>query len=50
MAEPGTEPAPWQVDVNETPGLCRFTPGEVRGLILRDEVFDGLSLTALCGE
>ncbi len=36
------------LDVNETLGLKWFTPGEVRGLVLRNEIPDGLSLTAVC--
>lgn len=36
------------LDVNETLGLRWFTSEEVRGLITRNEVPDGLSLAALC--
>lgn len=36
------------LDVNETLGLHWFTPDEARGLILRNEIPDGLSLTTLC--
>ncbi len=36
------------LDVNETLGLRRFSRDEVCGLIVRNEIPDGLSLTALC--
>ncbi len=36
------------LDVNETLGLRWFTPDEARGLIVRNEIPDGLTLTALC--
>jgi len=36
------------LDVNETLGLQWFTPDEVRSLIVRNAILDGLSLTALC--
>ena len=36
------------IDVNETLGLSWFEPGQVRELILRNAIPDGLSLTALC--
>ena len=36
------------LDVNETLGLRWFTLDEVRGLIARNEILDGLSLTTLC--
>ena len=36
------------LDVNETLGLQWFTPDEVRSLIVRNVIPDGLSLTALC--
>ena len=35
-------------DTNEVMGLRWYTPDEVRGLIARNEILDGLSLTALC--
>ena len=35
-------------DTNEVSGLRWFTPPEVRALIAKDEILDGLSLTALC--
>lgn len=35
-------------DTNEVQGLRWFTPQEVRGLIARNEILDGLSLTGLC--
>ena len=35
------------LDTNETLGLGWFTPGDVRELLLRNEILDGLSLTAL---
>ena len=36
------------LDLNETLGLRWFSHAEVRGLIVRNEIPDGLSLTALC--
>ena len=39
-----TEP----LDTNETLGLRLFSPGEVRDLIRRNQIPDGLSLTTLC--
>lgn len=36
------------LDQNETLGLRWFTPIEVRQLIARNQIFDGLSLTTLC--
>ena len=36
------------IDVNETLGLNWFEPRQARDLILRNEIPDGLSLTALC--
>ncbi|HLF26763.1 MAG TPA: NUDIX hydrolase [Anaerolineae bacterium] len=36
------------LDANETLGLRWFSREEVRGLIVRNEIPDGLSLTALC--
>ena len=36
------------LDVNETLGLQWFTPDEVRSLIVRNAILDGLSLTVLC--
>ena len=36
------------LDLNETLGLRPFTPEEVRGLIVSNQIPDGLSLTALC--
>ncbi len=36
------------LDQNETLGLRWFTVAEVRALIARNELFDGLSLTSLC--
>jgi len=35
------------LDTNETLGLGWFTPGDVRELLLGNEILDGLSLTAL---
>lgn len=35
-------------DTNEVMGLKWFSPDEVRGMIARNEIMDGLSLTALC--
>jgi 8-oxo-dGTP pyrophosphatase MutT (NUDIX family) len=35
-------------DTNEVLGWRWFTPPEVRGLIERNEILDGLSLTGLC--
>ncbi len=35
-------------DTNEVSGLRWFSPQEVRALIDRNEILDGLSLTALC--
>ena len=35
-------------DTNEVIGLRWFTPQEVRDLIARNEILDGLSLTGLC--
>ncbi len=35
-------------DTNEVSGLRWFTPQEVRALIARNEILDGLSLAALC--
>ncbi len=35
-------------DTNEVIGLRWFSPQAVRGLIARNEILDGLSLTALC--
>jgi len=36
------------LDINETLGLRWFTPGEARDWIARNQILDGLSLTALC--
>lgn len=36
------------LDTNETLGIGWFLPDEVRGFIARNEILDGLSLTALC--
>lgn len=36
------------LDANETLGLRFFAPGEARDLIVRNQIPDGLSLTALC--
>ncbi len=35
-------------DTNEVSGLRWFTPQEVRALIAKNDILDGLSLTALC--
>ncbi len=35
-------------DTNEVLGVRAFMPAEVRGMIARNEIHDGLSLTALC--
>lgn len=35
------------LDVNETLGLRWFAPDDVRGLVVGNEIPDGLSLTAL---
>jgi 8-oxo-dGTP pyrophosphatase MutT (NUDIX family) len=35
-------------DTNEVMGLCWFTGAQVRELIARNEILDGLSLTGLC--
>ena len=38
---------PVPVDVNETLGLRWLAPDDVRGLVVGNEIPDGLSLTAL---